>query len=255
MNKSDGGQESMKNELGGTICQFRQQRNMTQDEFASRLGVTPQAVSKWERGNGLPDVSLLEGICKILQVTPNKLFGVEDSVVENGDSIAHMEIKNNMFAEPLLLEFGEDVIPCVVAGLETDYINQKRKELVRRKGMLLPIIRLRDNMELAKNEYRIFSYDKIIRKCSIISDAPDAFITMIDEMVKYCEENYAAVLNKQLVKAMIDNLKEQYPGVADNLVPEQITYLTLERKLQEKLLKGQSIRDMVHILEELEEQN
>lgn len=52
----------MSGNLGETICQYRQNRKMTQEEFASGLGVTPQAVSKWERGNGLPDVSLIEGI-------------------------------------------------------------------------------------------------------------------------------------------------------------------------------------------------
>ena len=53
--------------LGEVICQYRLSKKMTQDEFASRLGVTPQAVSKWERGNGLPDVSLIEGICSVLE--------------------------------------------------------------------------------------------------------------------------------------------------------------------------------------------
>ncbi len=37
--------------IGERICQYRQLRKMTQEEFASRLGVTPQAVSKWERGD------------------------------------------------------------------------------------------------------------------------------------------------------------------------------------------------------------
>ena len=40
----------MKENIGELICQYRQNRKMTQEEFASRLGVTPQAVSKWERG-------------------------------------------------------------------------------------------------------------------------------------------------------------------------------------------------------------
>ena len=53
----------MQSSIGETICQYRQMRKMTQEEFASRLGVTAQAVSKWERGNGMPDVSLLSGIC------------------------------------------------------------------------------------------------------------------------------------------------------------------------------------------------
>lgn len=40
-------------DLGEIICQYRQNKKMTQEEFASRLGVTPQAVSKWERGGSL----------------------------------------------------------------------------------------------------------------------------------------------------------------------------------------------------------
>ncbi len=43
----------MQRQIGETISRFRQNQNMTQEEFASRLGVTPQAVSKWERGDSL----------------------------------------------------------------------------------------------------------------------------------------------------------------------------------------------------------
>ena len=53
---------------------------------------------------------------------------------------------------------------------------------------------------------------------------------------------------------MVDNIKERFPGVADGLIPEKISYLNLERTLQDKLKKGESIKDMIHILEELEEQ-
>ena len=38
------------NHIGDIISKMRQNKNMTQEEFASRLGVTPQAVSRWERG-------------------------------------------------------------------------------------------------------------------------------------------------------------------------------------------------------------
>lgn len=54
------------NHIGNTISKMRQNKNMTQEEFASRLGVTSQAVSRWERGNSLPDISLISGICNIL---------------------------------------------------------------------------------------------------------------------------------------------------------------------------------------------
>ena len=84
----------MQNNIGETICQYRQMRKMTQEEFASRLGVTAQAVSKWERGNGMPDVSLLAGICKVLGVSAGALIGVEESVVENGNITADRQIED-----------------------------------------------------------------------------------------------------------------------------------------------------------------
>ena len=38
------------------LSMFRQNKNMTQEELAERMGVTPQALSKWERGQTLPDI-------------------------------------------------------------------------------------------------------------------------------------------------------------------------------------------------------
>ena len=76
---------------------------------------------------------------------------------------------------------------------------------------------------------------------------------MIDNVFAKCQENYADILNKQIVKIMIDNMKEFFPGAVTGLVPEKIGYLQVQRKLQEMLRQGKSIRDMLHILEELEE--
>lgn len=243
----------MQGDLGGTICQYRQIRKMTQEEFASRLGVTPQAVSKWERGNGLPDISLLKGICEIIGISPNVLLGMDNKVVENGNIKAETEIKSNMIAEPLVLEIGLQLIPCVMAGLETDYVNEKRKELVCQTGILLPVLRIRDNADIGENTYRIMAYDNILYEASMENFDTTAYKTMIDQVISVCKENYDLIINKQIVKSMIDNLKERFPGIADGLVPEKISYLKLERKLQEMMRQKRSIRDLIHILEEMEE--
>lgn len=47
-------------DMGNKISIARQNKNMTQEELAKRLGVTSQAVSKWERGLSLPDVVLVK---------------------------------------------------------------------------------------------------------------------------------------------------------------------------------------------------
>lgn len=243
----------MKSSLGETICYYRQMKRMTQDEFAARLGVTPQAVSKWERGNGLPDVSLLEGICQILEISANTLLGFNEKIVENGSIIAEAEIKNAMISEPLVLEIGVDLIPCIVDGLKTDYVNEKRIALVRRTGMLMPKLRIRDNEQLPGSSYRISSYDQVLLEEETDTFDMEAYHRMIDHVAFCCEEHYATIINKNIVKMMISNLNELFPGVTEDIVPSKISYLQIERKLQSMLNEGKTIRDFIHILEKMEE--
>lgn len=51
---------------------------------------------------------------------------------------------------------------------------------------------------------------------------------------------------------MVDNVKGLYPGVADGLIPEQISYLTLELVLKELIRRGKNMKDFLHIVEWLE---
>lgn len=240
-------------EIGAVISQSRQNKGMTQEEFASRLGVTPQAVSKWERGVGMPDISLVEGICHVLQISANQLLGIaENRVVEDNDLVLEKEIRSNMFAEPLVIEFGSELVPCFIEGLKTDFVNQKRKELVKETGMLAPLLRIRDDVALEKNEMCIKCYDKILAQKNMEKIDETTYEALITLVFEECQTHYDEILNKQIVKTLIDNLKEQYPGVADGLIPEKISYLTLKKYLQKRVREQGNIRDMIHILEELE---
>lgn len=241
----------MQNNIGETICQYRQLRKLTQEEFASRIGVTAQAVSKWERGNGLPDVSILSGICKVLGISANSLIGVEEKVVENGNVVAEREIKNNLIAEPLVLEFGSGLLSYIVEGLETDYVNKKRAFLAKKTGKLMPILRIRDNMELDENAYRILSFDNVLFT-SVIDGEEAPYYKIIDETVETCDKHYATILNKNLVKIMIDNLAEIYPGVVEDIIPSKISYLQVKQELKRLLEEGKSIRNLLGILEDME---
>ena len=242
----------MQNNIGETICQYRQMRKMTQEEFASRIGVTAQAVSKWERGNGMPDVSLLAGICKVLGVSAGALIGAEESVVENGNIIADREIKNNMIAEPLVLEIGVGLIPYIVSGLETDYVNKQRMLLVKKTGKLMPLLRIRDNTELKENEYRISAFDNILFAAFIDEKEEEPYKRIINDVIDVCDKNYAVILNKNIVKLMVDNLSELYPGIVEDIVPSKISYLQIKEELKRKVEEGKSIRNLIGILEDME---
>ena len=242
----------MQNNIGETICQYRQMRKMTQEEFASRLGVTAQAVSKWERGNGMPDVSLLAGICKVLGVSAGALIGVEESVVENGNITADREIKNNMIAEPLVLEFGVGLISYIFSGLETDYVNKQRMILVKKTGKLMPLLRIRDNTELKENEYRISAFDNVLFSAFIDENEEESYKRIIDDVANVCDKHYGEILNKNIVKLMIDNLSELYPGIVDDIIPSKISYLQIKEELKKRIEEGKSIRNLVGILEDME---
>ena len=63
---------------GRYIAEKRKLHNMTQAQLAARLGVSDKAVSKWERGISLPDVSKYQELCEVLEVSLNELFAGED---------------------------------------------------------------------------------------------------------------------------------------------------------------------------------
>ncbi len=237
--------------IGETICKYRQMRKMTQEEFALRIGVTAQAVSKWERGNGLPDVSLLAGICKVLRISANQLIGVEEKVVENGNAAAEQEIRNNMIAEPLVLEFGRGFLPYFESEQVTDYVHKRRMLLVGKTGKLMPLLRMRDNVELDENAYRIISYDDVLLT-SVLDGEEMPFNKMIDDVAKICDKYYAKILNKNLVKIMIDNLAEMFPGVVDDIIPSKISYLQVKQELKRLVEEGKSIRNLMGIVEDME---
>ncbi|MBP3937932.1 MAG: helix-turn-helix transcriptional regulator, partial [Clostridia bacterium] len=60
--------------FGKMIALLRSQKGITQAELGERLGVSFQAVSKWERGETLPDVSLLTDLADVLETTVDFLL-------------------------------------------------------------------------------------------------------------------------------------------------------------------------------------
>lgn len=65
----------MNETIGSTIRKLRKEKDITQEELAELLGVTSQAVSKWESGAGLPDISQLVPLANVFEVPMDTLFG------------------------------------------------------------------------------------------------------------------------------------------------------------------------------------
>ena len=64
-------------QIGKFIAAERKRKSYTQKELAEILGISDKTISKWERGNGFPEVSLLLPLCNELEITVNELLSGE----------------------------------------------------------------------------------------------------------------------------------------------------------------------------------
>lgn len=74
---------NMNNEsMANFICELRKSKKMTQKQLAEKLNITDKAISKWERGVGYPDISILSSLAEVLGVTTNELLNGKRSVAQ-----------------------------------------------------------------------------------------------------------------------------------------------------------------------------
>ena len=71
--------------IGKFISELRKEKDLTQKDLAEKLNVTDRAISKWENGRGLPDVSLLRKLSEELDVSINELLSGERLEENNKD--------------------------------------------------------------------------------------------------------------------------------------------------------------------------
>ena len=111
-----------------------------------------------------------------------------------------------------------------------------------------------ENISLPELGMRIKVYDEIVFEREYDEIAENAYEKIIDQTTAVCEAHYARILNKQLVKVLVENVREQYPGAADDLIPEKISYYQVLKRLRSVVTQQGQIRDLLHILEEMEEE-
>lgn len=72
--------------LGQRIQELRKQRGMSQEALGDALGVSRQAVSKWEGDNGIPELDTLIAMSRLFEVTVGQLLGVEEPVEQKSEA-------------------------------------------------------------------------------------------------------------------------------------------------------------------------
>ena len=98
---------------GSVIRKIRESKKMTQEELAEKIYVSSKAVSKWENGQGFPDISLIEPLSKALDISVIELLSGEH--IQNQNRASNM-FKSKFYVCPIcaniIQSVGEAVISC-----------------------------------------------------------------------------------------------------------------------------------------------
>ncbi|MBO5064744.1 MAG: helix-turn-helix transcriptional regulator [Clostridia bacterium] len=78
--------------IGKYIARKRKEKNLTQAQLAERLNVSNKTISKWENGNCMPDYSVIEILCRELDITISELMDGEDAKTEVNDKINNVQL-------------------------------------------------------------------------------------------------------------------------------------------------------------------
>ena len=127
----------MNETIGSRIAKYRKLKSLTQEGLAEQLGVSSQAVSKWENDLSCPDISLLPKLCAVLGVTTDELLTGKSNEVRllpegqrrNLDELT-LRVRVNSAAGdkirvnlpiPLVklgMELGVDIVPNHASGMD-----------------------------------------------------------------------------------------------------------------------------------------
>ena len=89
------------NDIGRRIQALRKERGMTQEMLAEKIGVSAQAVSKWENGYSCPDISVLPTLAAVLGITVDELLsGVSAEATDDGEQAGGSAVEGEFVADP-----------------------------------------------------------------------------------------------------------------------------------------------------------
>lgn len=218
--------ENQWKEFGGKVSICRQNKNMTQDVLAGKLGVTPQALSKWERGISLPDISMLADLACILEVSVDWLLGVGRAQADSNQSDEQQYIGNALrnALPPLDLIFGGGLVKLFVESNQYMELIRELRRRFARQGVLLPIVRIMDDTKLGENEFMVRAYFKVLHSETVLNHDENTMKYMIEKLGECIWEKYDEVLSPDIIKSLVDNLKVSYPALIEGVVPEKISY-------------------------------
>lgn len=87
------------NEIGLFLCELRKEKGLKQREVAEAIHVSDKAISRWETGKGIPDISSLQNLSEFFKVSINEIINGKRLAVEEIEKAADQNLKTMMTKE------------------------------------------------------------------------------------------------------------------------------------------------------------
>ena len=142
--------------IGRFIAEKRKEKNFTQEQLAEKLCVTAKTISKWENGNYMPDISLLQPLSEELGVTLNELLSGEELKAENYQKKLEENIINTIsYKEGSIMNKLSKIFLIIIIllalalGLITYYYFNMRKAYIDSANQMVEITELLEEKGLS----------------------------------------------------------------------------------------------------------
>lgn len=182
------------NKIGACIEKYRKEKGLTQQQLADVLGISNTAVSKWEHGYNLPDISMLEPLSKALEIDMLELITAQNNTHEDYTKKIQ-KIKKTKIRRTIILSLIFLSIVCITNILTYKKVSSKKDE------------ELNDNIEI----YQVYSPSKyfVIEGYVIFNSKENKiFLEKVEyqgtdytdlNYSKYIEAKYYIKINKEVV--------------------------------------------------------
>lgn len=224
--------------LGNNIKKYRHELGITQEELAGILCVTGQAVSKWESGAGLPDVTQIVPLAQALNVSTDALFGF---VAESYDHKLADEI---WFEANKLRDSGE---PSQGALAAAEYLDQKCEENIFNYGIMTRFVQSIAHMSRFVNQnnsyYKALLADNQKRWKQLVKRAENRAL----QVIRYSDEKESAEMCHYALAWLYWHLQEfekgrehleELPSIQSNMLREPLLPYYSYAKADEEGMNG-----------------
>lgn len=203
--------------IGSKIKELRRQRNLTQEEMASHLGLSFQTISKWERNEGYPDITLLPALASYFKISIDELMGISEINARHQHNefcrlweenrLAGKHSENVDLMRTALREFPNDDLLLVQLASSLERLGNNEEYLLESAAVQEQILCHGTNPEIiGATRYNIcFTYDKLGQRNKAIEEAkklPNLYKARENALAAFLSGSEQREISKTALKAL-----------------------------------------------------